>query len=1295
MLRRLLFSILTITALAANSQTLRKYEYWIDSDYSKHVTVNNNNEEISFSISTQNQSEGVHFLNFRAQNSDNNWGTITRYLYYIPDNLSANPTLVGYEYWIDGDYSQKKSVKSSSSDVSTVIDISKLTEGVHFYNFRAKNSDDVWGNLYRYLFYVPEKASVNPTLKSYEYWLDEDYSKRTTTSSTTGDANFMVNISSLAEGVHFLNFRAKNSDDVWGNLYRYLFYVPEKENANPTLNGYEYWLDDDYSKRSTSVSTLGDVSLKVDISSLTEGVHFFNFRAKNSEGIHSAIKRYLFYIPGKDTQGVSPIVGYRYGFNSKSEYVSVTERNEFELNNFMLPIPTNIECANVEDGVFTIDQATDNVVMNRTSKISFSMQFKNKAGNWSSPTVEEFTQSDQITKTAKSLAVQKQVSLNKVQSGDFEVVKMVIPTSRTYYFRTTQSCDMQLYHNGSKMGNKISGESLMNTYNIGLDAGTYYAVVYNMVKDANNTTDNVVLKLMLTDNITPTPEIQYSNETVSITCAQEGAEIFYTLDGSEPSKESTKYSSPFKLTHNATIKAIATYSDLAESNIASYTVNSYKVNAPTIDFADLKVYISTTTTAANIYYSIDGSDPNANGILYTNPIEVNQNCTVKAIAKRDGYNNSDITSKYIDVDNVTCAKPTFSLNGYSLTISTLTDGATIYYTTDGSTPTVSSNKYNGAITLSRNCTVKAIVSKIGQITSPVASYTVDVFKTAQPTFAFANNTLIVSCQTPGAVIYYTIGSAKPSTSSNRYTKPILLSDNRAVNVIAITEGFNYSDVETYIPTTFACEDVQVLYDGRTISMKTQDGVTIHYTKDGSEPTTASSIYSGSILLDGLCTIKAIAVKEYKNNSNVTTYETPCYYNGGILRMAKPGYLHKAFEWCGIGDIDNVIIYGELNDVDLKFISTMPALNRISLSVASIVGNALSDGIFANSLFRSIVLPSSLTKCGKNIFSGNKRLCAVKWNADIAVPSDMFGGINNPNLLLYVNSKSYAPASIQNIVVNSTAESIVLHDGFDFYACDGFKANNIVYTHTYNMQTTKGVSRGWESITLPFTVTRYTHSTNGNIAPFAKNVANAKPFWLYELNERDGFVKARDIEANKPYIISMPNNADYAEDYILGGQVSFIGENVTVPETSSITTIDYGHFTFIPCFENIDKSTNIYALNTYQEYNRYPEGSLFASNLRNVKPFEAYMKSTSNMAKSFLPIFDNSADGIDDTMLMESSIRIWSENHKLIVYSDYRQTLKIYAVSGMQVKTVELQNGLNIIDIAVGVYIINGMKISIK
>lgn len=69
----------------------------------------------------------------------------------------------------------------------------------------------------------------------------------------------------------------------------------------------------------------------------------------------------------------------------------------------------------------------------------------------------------------------------------------------------------------------------------------------------------------------------------------------------------------------------------------------------------------------------------------------------------------------------TVATPVISISGSTATITCATSGATIYYTTNGNTPTTSSTQYSSPITLSGACTIKAIAVKSGMNNSSVAS----------------------------------------------------------------------------------------------------------------------------------------------------------------------------------------------------------------------------------------------------------------------------------------------------------------------------------------------------------------------------------------------------------------------------------------------------------------------------------------------------------------------------------------------------------------------------------------------
>ena len=285
--------------------------------------------------------------------------------------------------------------------------------------------------------------------------------------------------------------------------------------------------------------------------------------------------------------------------------------------------------------------------------------------------------------------------------------------------------------------------------------------VFGMFGCANGTTDSII-KTVETPVFSVASGAVTSGTSVSITCATEGAKIYYTTDGTEPTASSTEYADAISVTEAVTLKAIAVKSGMNDSAVASasYTIKG-TVATPAFSLASGEVDSGTTVTitcsteGAKIYYTTDGTEPTASSTEYADAISVTTAVTLKAIAVKSGMNDSAVASASYTIKG-TVATPEFSLvsgavnSGTSVTITCSTDGAKIYYTTDGTKPTASSTEYTAAISVTAAVTLKAIAVKSGMNDSAVASasYTIYTPKYSVGDFVLKEGTILSKDKTP-------------------------------------------------------------------------------------------------------------------------------------------------------------------------------------------------------------------------------------------------------------------------------------------------------------------------------------------------------------------------------------------------------------------------------------------------------------------------------------------------------------------------------------------------------------------
>jgi len=321
------------------------------------------------------------------------------------------------------------------------------------------------------------------------------------------------------------------------------------------------------------------------------------------------------------------------------------------------------------------------------------------------------------------------------------------------------------------------------------------------------------------------------------------------------------------------------------------TVVTPAINPPGGTYASTQeVTIQDGIAGTVIYYTTNGTTPTTSSTKYTGAIPVSNSETIRAIAVKTGYNDSDVASaEYV----IEASAPIFSLaagtyaSAQSVKITSATTGATIYYTTNGTAPTTASTKYTTGIAISASETIKAIAVALGFATSPVATaaYVIET-PTASPVFSpvagtySATQSVKITSTVANAAIFYTTNGATPTTSSSRYLAAITVSASETIKAIAVATGHSNSAVASsaYIietptaPPTFSVTAGTYSKPESVTLNDTTIGAAIYYTTNGATPTTSSSKYSAAITVQTSETIKAIAVAIGHANSVIASAE---------------------------------------------------------------------------------------------------------------------------------------------------------------------------------------------------------------------------------------------------------------------------------------------------------------------------------------------------------------------------------------------------------------------------------------
>lgn len=335
---------------------------------------------------------------------------------------------------------------------------------------------------------------------------------------------------------------------------------------------------------------------------------------------------------------------------------------------------------------------------------------------------------------------------------------------------------------------------------------------------------------------------------VKLDAGTDNEEIYYTIDGTDPTTSSSRYPYPengfVPIAGTTTLKAVAMV-DGVYGDVMTYDyVISPAITAQPGE-GDYTGPIEVTLDVREGYelrYTVDGSDPTqGTGIKYEDPITICQTTDLKVAAYRNGGWGEVSTFSYRYPQVTITAQPgeEEQTDAFHVALTCSADYAKLFYQLDGG----EEQPYTDPIYIIKTAQLTVYARYDGQLMA-TETFTyklpqIEIKATPDPSNYQYIPTIELSCNRSEAELYYAIGSSTVSWDGIRYTGPFELDHSATIWVQARMQGetvasksFSYTVNVPKVTADPAPEDLKAPL---SVKLTTEPGYRILYTLDGSDP----------------------------------------------------------------------------------------------------------------------------------------------------------------------------------------------------------------------------------------------------------------------------------------------------------------------------------------------------------------------------------------------------------------------------------------------------------------------------
>ena len=167
------------------------------------------------------------------------------------------------------------------------------------------------------------------------------------------------------------------------------------------------------------------------------------------------------------------------------------------------------------------------------------------------------------------------------------------------------------------------------------------------------------------------------------------------------------------------------------------------------------------------------------------------------------YTENDANAKFYLENALSIVAPTITNNFDGTITITAAEDATIYYTTNGDTPTTSTlttGTTSVTVNITESMTVIKAIAKASSDPFPTIVTTYEIPVCAKPAISVSGGTVTITCATAGAVIHYTTDGSPATSSSTTYSAPFAKGDASTIRAVATKAGYVISSEAILQPT---------------------------------------------------------------------------------------------------------------------------------------------------------------------------------------------------------------------------------------------------------------------------------------------------------------------------------------------------------------------------------------------------------------------------------------------------------------------------------------------------------------